>query len=130
MKQGVPHRILIVNDAPDQLELMGFMLRRAGYEVITASDGKEGVEIAQSQLPELIISDIAMPRMDGVELCRKIRSDRQISAIPIILVTALLKDSRDMVKGLNAGADDYLEAPYEPIRLIAKVARLLGRKQT
>jgi two-component system, cell cycle sensor histidine kinase and response regulator CckA len=130
VKQASQHRILIVNDSADQLELMNQMLRKAGYQVIKASDGKEGFEAAKRGSPDLIISDISMPHIDGVELCRMIRADKEMSGVPIILVTALLKDSEKMAEGLDAGADDYVEAPYDPIRLIAKVARLLGRRQS
>jgi two-component system, cell cycle sensor histidine kinase and response regulator CckA len=130
MKQAVQHRILIVNDASEQLKLMNQMLRQAGYHVINASDGRQALEIARTELPDLIISDITMPEIDGVELCRMIRASKEINAIPIILVTATVKNSDMMVEGMEAGADDYLEAPFEPMRLIAKVARLLGRKQS
>lgn len=130
MKQSSQHCILIVNAAPDQLELMNYMLRQAGYQVINASDGREGFEAAKRELPDLIISDISLPGVGGVELCRMIRANKQVGNVPIILVTALQKDSERMIEGLNAGADDYIDAPYEPMRLIAKVARLLGRRQS
>lgn len=130
MKQASQHRILIVNDVPDQLELMNRLLRQAGYQVLNAADGREGFEIVRSEVPDLVISDISMPGVDGVEMCRMIRANKLIGTVPIILVSALLTESERMVEGMEAGADDYLEAPYEPMRLIAKVARLLGRKQT
>jgi CheY-like chemotaxis protein len=130
MKQTSQHRILIVNDSPDQLEMMNYMLRQAGYQVINAEDGREGFDVVRREMPDLVISDISMPGIDGVELCQMIRANKQTSAVPIILVSALLRESERMVESLEAGADDYIEAPYEPMRLIAKVARLLGRKQT
>jgi PAS domain S-box-containing protein len=121
--------ILVVNDEPDQLQLMSIALGLAGYRVLTASDGHEGFKIAQREHPDLVISDVRMPRTDGIELCRLIRSDHDLSAIPILLASALRKDTESVIEGLEAGADDYLEMPYDTMRLIAQVARLIERKQ-
>ena len=104
------------------------MLRRAGYQVATAMEGQSALEIARGQIPDLILSDVAMPVMDGIELCRKVRADQSLKTVPIILVTAQRKDTASVQGGLAAGADDYIEAPYEPARLIAKVARFIERK--
>jgi PAS domain S-box-containing protein len=121
--------ILAVNDEPDQLQLMSTSLSLAGYRVLTASDGFEGFEIAQREHPDLVISDVRMPRADGIALCRLIRSDPDLCAIPILLASALRKDTESVIEGLEAGADDYLEMPYDTMRLIAQVARLIERKQ-
>jgi len=121
--------ILVVNDEPDQLQLMSIALGLAGYRVLTASDGYEGFKIAQREHPDLVISDVRMPRADGIELCRLIRSDHDLGAIPILLASALRKDTESVIEGLEAGADDYLEMPYDTMRLIAQVARLIERKQ-
>jgi PAS domain S-box-containing protein len=121
--------ILIVNDDLDQLQLMSTSLGLAGYRVLTASDGYEGFKIAKREHPDLVISDVRMPRTDGIELCRLIRSDNDLSAIPILLASALQKDTESVIEGLGAGADDYLEMPYDTMRLIAQVARLIERKQ-
>lgn len=121
--------ILIVDDSPDKLELMAFMLRQTGYQVATAFDGRECLEIAHRLIPDLIISDVSMPGMNGIELCRRIRAEEKLSAVPVMLITALYRDTESVVEGLHAGADDYLEAPYEPMRFIAKVARLIERKR-
>lgn len=129
MRQERSNRILIVNDNPDQLDLMALMLRQAGYEIKTAVDGRDAFEIAGREVPDLIISDVSMPVVDGIELCRLIRADERLRSVPIMLVSAHRKDTQSVIEGLTAGADDYLEAPYEPARLVAKMSRLLERKR-
>lgn len=122
-------KILVINDEPDALELISFILDQSGYEVLTADGGKSGLEAAVQIVPDLIISDVRMPELDGFEVCKLLRKDPRLKTIPVILVTAANKDSESVVKGLQAGADDYLEAPIDPTRLAAKVARLLEREQ-
>lgn len=122
--------VLAVNDSPDQLELIRELLRQPGYKVVTADNGHEGVESAYKYSPDLIISDVSMPVMDGIELCRTIRQNPKLRTIPILLVSAVHKDSESIVEGLRIGADDYLEVPYDPMQLVAKVSRLLERKKT
>lgn len=119
--------VLIVNDEPDQLTLMGSLLQKAGYTVLTAEDGVEGLTLAKRERPDLVISDVSMPRMNGLEFCREIRSDSELKTVPILLVSALQKDTQSVVAGLRAGADDYLEIPFDSARLVAKVSRLLER---
>ena len=121
--------VLIVNDEPDQLTLMGSLLRKAGYAVLPAEDGLEGLSKARQERPDLVISDVSMPRMNGLAFCREIRADLELKAIPILLVTALQKDTESAVAGLQAGADDYLEFPFDSARLVAKVSRLLERSR-
>ena len=121
--------VLIVNDEPDQLTLMSSLLRKAGYSVLTAEDGSQGLALARRERPDLVISDVTMPNMDGLEFCREIRADSGLKTIPILLVSALQKDTESVVAGLQAGADDYLEIPFDSTRLIAKVSRLLERSQ-
>ena len=122
--------ILSVDDSPDKLELIAVILKEAGYRVLSASSGREGLEIAKEQIPDLIISDVTMPGMDGFEFCRLIRADEKLRSIPIMLNTAIRKDTESLARGLEAGADDYLEAPFDPGALSAKVARLIERKRT
>ena len=121
--------ILIVNDEPDQLILMSTLLRKAGYSVLTAEDGVEGLSLARREQPDLVISDVSMPRMNGLEFCREIRADNELKTVPILLVSARQKDTESAVAGLKAGADDYLEIPFDSARLIAKVSRLLERSR-
>src|SRR5215216_3189527 len=121
--------VLIVNDEPDQLTLMGNLLHKAGYSVLTAEDGLDGLTLAKQKRPDLVISDVSMPRMNGLEFCREIRADSELQTIPILLVSALQKDTESVVAGLRAGADDYLEFPFDSTRLVAKVSRLLERSR-
>src|SRR5258705_24911 len=108
---------------------MGSLLRKAGYAVLTAEDGVEGLSLARRERPDLVISDVSMPRMDGLAFCREIRADLELKTVPILLVTALQKDTESAVAGLQAGADDYLEFPFDSARLVAKVSRLLERSR-
>src|SRR5256714_11667771 len=119
--------ILVVNDAPDQLALAAVVLRQAGYHVVEAADGREALQLARRERPALIISDVVMPYGDGIELTRAVRADAEVARTPILLLSAQRKDATSAIEGLAAGADDYLEAPYEPLRLVAQVARLLER---
>lgn len=121
--------ILIVNDAPEQLLLMHGLLRKAGYSVLTAEDGVQALNIARQSRPDLVISDVSMPRMNGLEFCRMLRSDTELRATPVLLISALQKDTETVVAGLTAGADDYLEVPFDSTRLVAKVSRLLERSR-
>jgi PAS domain S-box-containing protein len=121
--------VLIVNDEPDQLRLMRSLLNKAGYVVLTADDGVEGLTLAKRERPDLVISDVTMPRMGGIDFCRHLRADSELKSVPILLVSALQKDTETVVAGLRAGADDYLEVPFDSTRLIAKVSRLLERSR-
>jgi PAS domain S-box-containing protein len=121
--------VLIVNDDADQLRLMSSLLGKAGYAVVTAVDGLDGLNLARRERPDLVISDVTMPHMDGLEFCRELRADTQLKTVPILLVTALQKDTDSAVAGLQAGADDYLEFPFDSARLVAKVSRLLERSR-
>lgn len=130
MKQASQHQILITSGAPAQLEMMSRMLRQGGYHVFDAPAAEEAFDIARRESPDLIIADVSLPETNCVELCRSVRADKQIGGVPIILVGASPEDAQKAAEGLKSGGDDYIEAPYEPMRLIAKVARLLGRRQS
>jgi len=119
--------VLCVNDDFTQLELLELQLRHAGYRVCKAFDGFEAVEVAKRERPDLIISDVVMPRCDGIEMCRALRADPELSGTPVMLVSGLRKETESVVEGLRAGADEYLETPYNPMRLIALAARLVER---
>jgi two-component system cell cycle sensor histidine kinase/response regulator CckA len=130
LTEAEPHAegtVLAVDDTPDKLQFLEVLLRQSGYRVLTASEGREALKLALGERPDLIISDVAMPVMDGIELCRRVRADSRLSAVPVLLVSAMRKDSESVIEGLRAGADDYLEAPYDPVHLIAKAARLVER---
>jgi PAS domain S-box-containing protein len=121
--------VLIVNDIPDQLRLMQNLLHKAGYSVFTAIDGVEGLSLAREKRPDLVISDVSMPRMNGLEFTQRLRADSELRSVPILLVSAHQKDTQSVVAGLQAGADDYLEVPFDSTRLVAKVSRLLERSK-
>src|SRR6266498_599153 len=122
-------RVLVVNDEPDELELISVLLRQSGYEVLTAYGGREGLGVAQQERPDLIISDMSMPHLDGIELCRLMRQHPELRTTPIILTSALREGSERVVAGLKAGAEDFLELTSDPTRLAASVARLIGQKR-
>jgi len=116
----------------DDLELNRFISSslKKHFKVISAYNGKEGINLAQNQLPNLIISDIMMPEMDGFELCKNIREDELVSHIPIILLTAKT-DADSKVRGFEYGADDYVSKPFEHGVLIARINNLIAsRKKT
>ena len=119
--------VLIVNDAPDQLALLAVVLDKAGYDTITAGDGEEAYQVATRVRPALVISDVMMPRANGVELTLRLRADARLRATPIILASAHVKDTGTVIEALAAGADEYLEMPFDPLRLVALVTRLLER---
>ncbi|HVE59682.1 MAG TPA: response regulator [Pyrinomonadaceae bacterium] len=128
MKDINKHTILAINDNPSQLVLLNFILDHAGYRVVTAVSGNKGFEVAARELPDLIISDVMMSDGDGIELCQMIRGDARLCLLPILLLSALRKDTDSVLLGLEAGADDYVEVPYIAETLIAKAARLIERK--
>lgn len=119
--------ILVVNDLPDQLDLMNAALQKAGYSVFTAEDGCAALDLARRERLDLIISDVTMPKLDGIEFCRLIRQENNLKTLPILLVSALRTDTESVIEGLQAGADDYLEIPFDSAKLIAKVSRLIER---
>jgi PAS domain S-box-containing protein len=118
---------LIVNDTPDVLELFTVLLEREGYRVVTANNGVRALELAFSIDPELVISDVVMPEMDGLDFCRRLKQHPRTSDVPVLLVSALRTADEDSLKGLVAGADDYLELPFRRQELLVKVARLTER---
>ena len=116
-------KILVVDDEALLVKGIRFNLQHDGYEVVTGSDGVEAVELAQSQNPDLIVLDIMMPRLDGLEACSKIR---EFSNVPIILLTAKA-DDMDKLLGFDRGADDYLTKPFNVLELKARIRALLRR---
>lgn len=120
-------KILIVDDDVDTLRLVGLMLERQGYEIIAASNGRQGLDSAKSQNPDLILLDVMMPDMDGFEVTRLLREDPNTAEIPIILFTAK-SQVEDRVTGLESGADVYLTKPTQPRELFAQVKAMLARR--
>lgn len=122
-----PARILVVDDTLENREILQRRLESRGYEVITAIDGEQGLERIRQDLPDLVLLDVMMPRMDGFEVCRRVKADRSLPFMPIILVTAK-SDSKDVVEGLEAGGDDYLTKPIDQAALMARVRSMLRIK--
>ena len=116
--------ILAVNDSPDFLNLLGVVLRDEEVRVITAENGAAALELLKTTRPDLIISDVVMPGINGIELCRQLKTNPATRNIPVLLVTALRCDEADVIEGLRAGADDYIPA-YVPIELLQKKVDLL-----
>jgi class 3 adenylate cyclase len=122
-----PPRILIVDDEPINLDILQTRLSVHGYEILTAPDGEEALAVATARRPDLILLDIMMPKMDGIDVCRRLKADSSLPFMPIILVTAKA-DSKDIVAGLEAGADEYLTKPVDQAALVARVKSMLRIK--
>lgn len=125
-KRRVKSKILVVDDEPEAVELVEFNLKGAGYEVSTAGDGAEALNKARRIQPNLIILDVMMPEIDGMEVCKLLRRDPATSAIPIIMLTAKASEV-DRVLGLELGADDYVVKPFSPRELVLRVKKILER---
>lgn len=119
----MPARILVVDDDPDILQVTGFAVEKAGYETLFASDGLAALSASREERPDLIVLDIGLPEMDGLEVCREIRKS---SDVPILFLTAR-DDEIDRIVGLELGADDYLTKPFSPRELVARIKAILKR---
>ncbi|MBL4939192.1 MAG: response regulator transcription factor [Lutibacter sp.] len=119
-------KILLVDDEPDILEIVGYNLKNEGYTIFTAKNGIEAIKIAKKITPHLIILDIMMPEMDGIETCEKIRATKGLENILITFFTARGEDY-SQVAGFNVGADDYITKPIKPKVLVSKIKALLRR---
>ncbi len=123
-----PPRILIVDDNETNRDILMTRLQAHGYELAQAADGEEALAAAKSLLPDLILLDVMMPKLDGIEVCRRLKGDPAMPFTPIILVTAK-SDTKDIVAGLNAGADEYLTKPIDQAALVARVNSVLRIKE-
>jgi len=121
--------ILIIDDEKDLIELVRYNLDKEGYDVISASDGQTGLDIAQRHKLDLIVLDLMMPGMEGLEVCRRLRSDPRTARIPVIMLTAKATEA-DRVVGLELGADDYITKPFAPREMVARVKAILRRTST
>jgi len=119
-------KIVVIEDEPDILEVLSYNLKREGYEVYPASDGHRGLSLIRKESPDLVLLDLMLPGMDGVEICGAIKKDPQTQGTLIIMVTAKGEES-DIVLGLGVGADDYISKPFSPKELIARVKAVLRR---
>ena len=121
-------KILIVDDEPDILEFLKYNLDKEGYQVVTANDGEEGIKIAKAFLPDLIILDIMMPKMDGVEVCRTLRGNSNFDKTLIAFLTAREEDY-SQIAALDVGGDDYITKPIKPRVFLSRIKALLRRSE-
>lgn len=119
-------KILVVDDEPEAVELVDFNLKQAGFDVVSAADGTEALKKARSVLPNLIVLDLMLPEVDGLEVCKMLRRDPATSKIPIVMLTAKAAEI-DRVLGLELGADDYITKPFSPRELVLRVKKILQR---
>ncbi|MBI5125678.1 MAG: response regulator, partial [Planctomycetes bacterium] len=118
--------ILVVEDEKDLTELIKYTLEKEGFQVFSASNGEEGLKLVQRKRPALVLLDLMLPVIDGLEVCRRIKKDPQTAATPVVILT--VKDAEaDIVSGLEVGADDYITKPFSPRVLIARVRAILRR---
>ncbi len=122
-----PPRILIVDDVPANVHILQSRLAAHGYDIVTATDGEAALAAVTETQPDLILLDVMMPKMDGIEVCRRLRADASLPFIPIIMVTAKA-DPKDVVAGLEAGGDEYLTKPVDQPALVARVKSMLRIK--
>jgi two-component system alkaline phosphatase synthesis response regulator PhoP len=128
-KGGQPaptHRILVVDDEDDLLELVRYNLAKEGYDVVCVGSGEEALKVARKDPPDLIVLDLMLPAVDGLEVCRRLKGDARTREVPIVMLTAKSEES-DMIAGLDRGADDYIAKPFSPRVLTARIKALLRR---
>jgi two-component system alkaline phosphatase synthesis response regulator PhoP len=130
-KRRVPvkhEKIVVIEDESDILEVIAYNLKREGYEVFTSQDGEDGLARIEQEAPDLVVLDLMLPTIDGIEICTKLKTDPVTRSIPIIIVTAKGEES-EVVLGLSVGADDYVTKPFSPKELVARVKAVLRRGQ-
>lgn len=120
------HKILLVDDEPDILEFLGYNLKKEGYKVFTSSNGKDAISIAKKEIPELIVLDVMMPEMGGMEVCRELRKNSSLKNVMIAFLTARNEDY-SQITGFDSGADDYITKPIKPNVFVSRVKALLRR---
>ena len=119
-------KIAVIEDEVDILEVINYNLSKEGFDVCSALDGEEGLALIKKEVPDLVLLDLMLPGLDGIEICRKLKTDYSTRSIPIIMVTAKGEES-DIVLGLGMGADDYMVKPFRPRELMARIRSVLRR---
>jgi two-component system alkaline phosphatase synthesis response regulator PhoP len=122
-------KILVAEDERDIRDLITFTLQFAGYQVITANNGEEAVQLTLKEIPDLVLTDVRMPKMTGYEACKLIKADPTTAHIPVVFLSAKGQEA-EVQTGLDSGADEYLLKPFAPDQLTRKVAEILGRPKT
>ena len=123
MKKGT---ILVIDDEKDLIELVRYNLEKEGFDVIAATDGQSGLEVVKKHRPDLVMLDLMMPGLDGLQVCQRLRADPRSGRIPVIMLTAKATEA-DRVVGLELGADDYITKPFSPREVVARVKAVLRR---
>lgn len=126
MTDSVPKKILIVEDEPDIIRLVKLYLENSGFRTACAHSGTEALTLVQSEKPDLVILDLMLPEIDGIDVCKKLRNAPETALLPIIMLTAK-SDESDTIVGLELGADDYIAKPFSPKALIARIKALFRR---
>ena len=126
MSPAAPKKILVVEDEPDILQLVKLYLEKDGFRVATATTGSVALKQVKAERPDLVVLDLMLPELDGLEVCKRIRTTAETALLPIIMLTAKAEES-DTVIGLELGADDYVTKPFSPKALVARVKALLRR---
>ena len=122
-------KILVVDDEPDALEVLGFKLRESGFLPLFAKDGAKALSVARDERPDLVVLDLMLPEVDGLEVCKILRRDPATAQLPILMLTARAAEM-DRVLGLELGADDYVTKPFSPRELVLRIRKLLARRQS
>lgn len=120
--------ILIVEDEKDIVKMLDYNLKKEGYKTFVAHDGEDALDMANTKLPDLILLDLMLPGVDGLEVCKQLKAERKTASIPVIMLTAKAQES-DKIVGLELGADDYMTKPFSPRELIARIKAVLRRGQ-
>jgi len=121
-------KILIVDDSKENIDLIAYFLKPQNYNILTASDGVEALSVLEGELPDIILLDIMLPKMDGFQVCERIKKNQETRFIPVIMITAL-KELKDKIRSLEAGADDFISKPFENVELLTRVKSLLRIKK-
>ena len=124
---GAAGKVLIVDDNEANVRLLDVYLRAAGYSTEKAYDGEQALEKVREANPDLVLLDVMMPRLDGYEVCKRLRADEATNVVPVVMITAL-KDTEDRIRGIEAGADDFISKPFDKAELLARVKNLLRIK--
>jgi len=117
--------VLVVDDDPVIVRLLEVNFEMEGFQVVTAIDGQDGIDKAKAEQPDVVVSDVMMPKLNGLELCEALKADERTAGIPVVLLSAKAQVA-DIRAGLDAGADDYVTKPFEPLDLIDRVNKLLA----
>ena len=118
--------ILVIDDEKDLIDLVRYNLEKEGFDVIAASDGQSGLEVASRHAPDLVVLDLMMPGIDGLQICQRLRADPRTARMPVIMLTAKATEA-DRIVGLELGADDYITKPFSPREVVARVKAVLRR---